>query len=141
MDGDHQIGYKPTKFCRPDDWADFGRVCACGKPAFLGARQIGRVPRHAGNLEHPKKAALDLRAVRLTIGETHVGHLGSGGSAALGFAEVALFGKSGVAWRCALRTSANEAGPAINSIGFPSAKALASGVKSPVVTMMTAAAW
>lgn len=35
MVGDHQISDKPTKFCRPDDWVDFGRVCACGKPAFV----------------------------------------------------------------------------------------------------------
>lgn len=48
----------------------------------LRARQIERVPRHAGYREQPKKAALVFRAVRLTMGEAQVGQVGSGESAA-----------------------------------------------------------
>ena len=104
----------------------------------MRARQIGRVPRHAGNLEHPKKTALVCFAVRMTMGAAQVGQ---DGSEAVGGVVVASVVVARVDdGRCTLCTSASNSGPAINSMVLPSAKALASGVKSPVVTMTTAAA-
>lgn len=78
-------------------------------------------------------------ALRLTIGASQVGHVGSepvAGAAVDGEGDSVRE----VDGRWTLCTSASNSEPAINSMGLPSAKDLASGVKSPVVTMMTAAA-
>lgn len=101
-------------------------------------RQIGRVPRHAGNLEHPQKAAFVCFAVRLTMAAEQVGQEGSEAVSGVGVVSVVVARVEG--WRCTLCTSASRSGPAINSMVLPSAKVLASGVKSPVVTMTAAEA-
>lgn len=70
------------------------------------------------------------------MGAAQVGQVGS--DTASGVVDVAVATVVAVLdsdWRWTLCTSASNSGPAINPMGLPSAKDLASGVKSPVVTV------